>query len=97
MMTGYGTVDTAVEAMKLGAYDYVLKPFRPNDIMTVMLKAWRRRLDERERAILRSQVDFYELSRELSQAGSLDSQLQSVRGVESEGVQSRLRNIVNLG
>ena len=29
-------------------------------------------------AILRSQVDFYELSRELSQAGSLDSQLQSV-------------------
>ncbi|MEC8051913.1 MAG: HD domain-containing phosphohydrolase [Myxococcota bacterium] len=78
MMTGYGTVDTAVEAMKLGAYDYVLKPFRPNDIMTVMLKAWRRRLDERERAILRSQVDFYELSRELSQAGSLDSQLQSV-------------------
>ena len=78
MMTGYGTVDTAVEAMKLGAYDYVLKPFRAGDILAVMLKAWRRRLDEREKAILKSQVDFYQLSQELSQAGSLESQLQSV-------------------
>ena len=78
MMTGYGTVDTAVEAMKLGAYDYVLKPFRPDDILAVMLKAWRRRADEREKAILKSQVDFYELSQELSRAGTLDSQLQSV-------------------
>ena len=78
MMTGYGTVDTAVEAMKRGAYDYVLKPFRPRDISSVVYKAWRRRLEERENEILRSQIGFYELSQELSRSGSLDSQLQSV-------------------
>ena len=31
VMTAFGTVDTAVEAMKLGAFDYINKPFRPED------------------------------------------------------------------
>ena len=97
MMTGYGTVDTAVEAMKLGAYDYVLKPFRPDDIIAVMLKAWRRRLDEREKAILKSQVDFYELSQELSQAGSLESQLQSVVELSRRECSADYVTLVTLG
>ncbi|MBW2107302.1 MAG: sigma-54-dependent Fis family transcriptional regulator [Deltaproteobacteria bacterium] len=32
-MSAYGTIDTAVEAMKLGAADYISKPFRPDEIM----------------------------------------------------------------
>ena len=32
MMTGYATIDTAVEAMKLGAIDYAEKPVRPDEI-----------------------------------------------------------------
>lgn len=32
MMTAYGTMDTAIEAMKLGAYDYLLKPFDRKDL-----------------------------------------------------------------
>ena len=32
MMSAYGTVDTAIEAMKLGAYDYISKPFKPDEI-----------------------------------------------------------------
>jgi len=31
-MTAYATVDTAVKAMKKGAYDYFVKPFNPDDI-----------------------------------------------------------------
>jgi len=32
IMTAYGTIENAVEAMKLGAFDYVQKPFSPNDL-----------------------------------------------------------------
>jgi two-component system nitrogen regulation response regulator GlnG len=44
MMTAYGTTQTAIEAMKLGAYDYLLKPFdvpRLKEIVTNALKAAR--------------------------------------------------------
>ncbi len=44
MMSAYGTIDTAIEAMKLGAYDYISKPFKPDEIVLTLKKA-----DERER------------------------------------------------
>ncbi len=33
MITAFATTETAVEAMKLGAYDYITKPFRPRELM----------------------------------------------------------------
>ena len=39
VITGYGTVKSAVEAMKLGAYDYITKPFDPERIKAVVRKA----------------------------------------------------------
>jgi two-component system response regulator AtoC len=44
MMSAYGTVDTAIECMKLGAYDYISKPFKNDEIILVLKKA-----EERER------------------------------------------------
>jgi DNA-binding NtrC family response regulator len=41
MMTAYGTVEGAVEAMKLGAFDYIMKPFDANQIEEVIRKALR--------------------------------------------------------
>src|SRR6266851_7356099 len=44
MMTAYGTAQTAIEAMKLGAYDYLLKPFevpKLKDLILAALKAAR--------------------------------------------------------
>lgn len=38
IITGYGTVETAVEAMKIGAYDYITKPFTPKAIRLIMKK-----------------------------------------------------------
>ncbi len=40
MITGYSTVQTAVEAMKLGAYDYIPKPFTPEELIEAVDKAW---------------------------------------------------------
>lgn len=44
MMSAYGTVDTAIECMKQGAYDYISKPFKNDEIVLVLKKA-----EERER------------------------------------------------
>lgn len=42
LMTAYATVDTAVEALKLGAYDYLTKPFEPEAARAVLLRAFAR-------------------------------------------------------
>lgn len=44
MMSAYGTVETAIECMKLGAYDFISKPFKKDEIVMVLMKA-----EERER------------------------------------------------
>ena len=44
MMSAYGTIDTAIEAMKFGAYDYISKPFKPDEILLTLKKA-----EEKER------------------------------------------------
>lgn len=50
MITGYAAVDTAVQAMKLGAYDYVPKPFTPEELQTVVSRVLeKRRIIEQER------------------------------------------------
>ncbi len=36
IMTAYASTDTAVEALRLGAYDYVSKPFQPDEILTIL-------------------------------------------------------------
>lgn len=43
MMTAYGSVARAVEAMREGAYDYVTKPFDPDDVALVLARAVERR------------------------------------------------------
>ncbi|MCK4576715.1 glycine cleavage system protein GcvH [candidate division WOR-3 bacterium] len=50
MVTGYASIDTAVKAMKLGAFDYIPKPFTPDELRGVVARALeRRRLLEQER------------------------------------------------
>ncbi len=56
MMSAYGTLDTAIEAMKLGAYDYVSKPFKPDEIVLTLKKAEERERLRRENIYLRKEV-----------------------------------------
>ncbi len=53
LMTAFGSVDVAVEAMKRGAYDYISKPFRPDEIVLVLKKAEERERLFRENASLK--------------------------------------------
>jgi DNA-binding NtrC family response regulator len=49
MLTGHGTTDTAVEGMKLGAYDYLLKPADFEDLKTKLTGARKRKEEHEER------------------------------------------------
>src|SRR5512137_1868218 len=56
VMSAYGTHDTAIEAMKAGAYDYVSKPFKPDEVLLVLRKAEERLRLSRENRRLRSEL-----------------------------------------
>jgi two-component system response regulator AtoC len=56
VMTAYGSTETALEAMKAGAYDYISKPFKPDEIVLTLRKAEERERLRRENQLLRSQL-----------------------------------------
>jgi two-component system response regulator AtoC len=56
VMSAYGNVDLALEAMKAGAYDYVSKPFKPDEIVLALRKAEERETLRRENRALKEQI-----------------------------------------
>jgi two-component system response regulator AtoC len=56
VMSAYGNVDLAIEAMKAGAYDYVGKPFKPDEIVLALRKAEEREALRRENRALKEQI-----------------------------------------
>ncbi len=56
MITAYATVESAVEAMKLGAYDYITKPFAMDELKIVVGKAFERQRLLEERNLLLAQI-----------------------------------------
>ncbi len=86
MMTGHATVEDAVRAMKLGAYDYLVKPFDPDAAALTVARAVERRRLRDEAASLRRELEgvysfhalvgkspgMREVYRQLEQAAALD-------------------------
>lgn len=56
MITAYASVDTAVEALKAGAFDYVVKPVDPDDLTRMVRRALDQRQLRRENLSLRTQL-----------------------------------------
>ena len=57
MMTAFGSIESAVEAMKAGAYDYIVKPLRAEEILKAVEKALEQRTLRREVTHLRREVE----------------------------------------
>jgi len=56
MMSAFGTVDTAIACMKLGAYDYISKPFKPDEVVLALRKAEERLRLRRENQRLHEEL-----------------------------------------
>lgn len=56
MMTGNASLETAVEAMRQGAYDYVPKPFDPKELETRLQKAYEKSLLSAENSLLKEEI-----------------------------------------
>ncbi len=67
MMSAYGTVDLALQAMQAGAYDFISKPFKSDEVLLTLKKAEEREQLRRENQRLKRKID--EFSRETSFVG----------------------------
>ncbi len=65
LLTGQGSIESAVEAMKLGAYDYLQKPFPLKDLEAVAAKAYERRNLRRENTQLKAMLERSQPSSEM--------------------------------
>src|SRR5712671_6273625 len=82
MMTAYGTVDLAVEAMKRGAYDFVTKPLNLDKVELLISRAVQGRKLEQENRALRQQVDErYGLENIWGDSSALHQVLETIRQV----------------
>jgi len=78
MMTGHGTIGTAVEALKAGALDYILKPFKLSAVLPVLHRALGVRQLRMENIQLRGAISIYELSMAIGFTFDRDTVLQKV-------------------
>jgi len=82
VMTAYGSIESAVEAMRLGAYDYVTKPFKEGELVYRVRRAL-------ERARLQGAVDHF--SREFRQAHGVSALVG--QGETIEELRARIRKV----
>jgi response regulator RpfG family c-di-GMP phosphodiesterase len=72
IMTGFGTVETAIEAMKKGAYDYILKPFKIEEVVHVVERGLDRQRLHAENIRLKEAVSLYKISEAIAESLSLE-------------------------
>jgi two-component system response regulator AtoC len=60
MMSAYGSIDTAIDAMKLGAYDYISKPFKTDEVYLTLKKAEERESLRKENRRLKERIQTIE-------------------------------------
>jgi len=86
MLTGYATLESAVEAMKEGAFHYIAKPFRLDEVRKTVAEALEKRRLKRENRALRAQLDaFTGRSRVITRDGGMQKLLDMARQVAPSG------------
>jgi len=74
MITGYATIDLAAQAMKMGAHDFLPKPFTSDELLTVVQRAWverQQRLSRRQRE--EEEEESLQLERTRQEKAKLDA------------------------
>ena len=82
IMTGHGTIETAVQAMRLGAYDYITKPFRVEELKLLL-----QRMEEKVRLVAENRF--------LRERAGVETELNGIVGASAR-IQDVMRTIVRL-
>ena len=72
LMTGYPTVESSIDALRAGAYDYIVKPFRLNELKDIVTGAIKEFDVRREISALKKKV--YNLEKMMTDSGYFDEQ-----------------------
>ena len=88
VMTAYASVDTAVQAMKDGAFDYIVKPFDPESVSQVIERAVRYKMLEKENILLKRELEKkYGFDEIIGKSKKMEEIFELIRTVaESEAV-----------
>ncbi|CAN5821767.1 response regulator [soil metagenome] len=78
IMTGFGTVETAIDAMKRGAYDYILKPFKVEEVIHVVQRGLEKQRLAAENIRLREALSLYKVSEAIQASLSLEEVLAAI-------------------
>ena len=78
IMTGFGTVETAIDAMKRGAYDYILKPFKVEEIIHIVQRGLEKRRLAAENLRLREALSLYKVSEAIAASLSMDEVIATI-------------------
>jgi DNA-binding NtrC family response regulator len=98
LMTAFGSVSTAVEAMKAGAFDYVQKPFEIEEMEVKIAKALEIRQMQHQIDYLRhAQGDIYDFDRIIGSSGALEKVLDVVRKVAKSNTTVLVRGETGTG
>jgi len=91
VMTAYGTVENAVTAMKLGAYDFIQKPFRTKDIeLIVKLALETKKLDRDVRRLLSSQAERYGIKNIVAKSEKMLEIFEKIKKISRSGANAVL-------
>jgi putative nucleotidyltransferase with HDIG domain len=78
MMTAYGTVENATEAFKLGAFDYILKPFDSQKVSATLKNAVNKLILEEENKYLKTTLSLFDIVNAIEQKNSISNLLSAI-------------------
>ena len=87
MMSAYGSIDTAIEAMKSGAYDYISKPFKTDEVYLTLKKAEERESLKAENRMLKERIQKIEEDYSFGKMVAKSKAMQSVFQLANKAAQ----------
>lgn len=97
IMTGYGTIESAIDAVRLGVSEFLLKPFRPDDLEAAVGRALAKKRLEQENARLKALIPLFDLSRILMRAVDLEAAPKQIVHIAYKELQADSASLMLLG
>jgi response regulator RpfG family c-di-GMP phosphodiesterase len=94
IMTGFGTVETAIDAMKRGAYDYILKPFKVEEVVHTIRRGLEKQKLAAENIRLKEALSLYKVSEAIANSLSLDQVLRTVMDAALHEIEADVVTII---